>query len=97
WSSDVCSSVLRVLLPDEPSLGLAPKIIVDVAKIVRSINSTGITVVIVEQNARLALRLSSYGYVLETGRLVSEGPSEVLLNDDQIKNAYLGKAVASAI
>jgi branched-chain amino acid transport system ATP-binding protein len=87
----------RVLLLDEPSLGLAPKIIVDVAKIVRSINSTGITVVIVEQNARLALRLSSYGYVLETGRLVSEGPSEVLLNDDQIKNAYLGKAVASAI
>lgn len=85
----------RVLLLDEPSLGLAPKIIVDVAKIVRSINSTGITVVIVEQNARLALRLSSYGYVLDTGRLVSEGPSETLMNDDKIKSAYLGKAVAS--
>ncbi|WP_454695951.1 ABC transporter ATP-binding protein [Achromobacter aegrifaciens] len=85
----------RVLLLDEPSLGLAPKIIVDVAKIVRSINSTGITVVIVEQNARLALRLSNYGYVLDTGRLVSEGPSETLMNDDKIKSAYLGKAVAS--
>ncbi|MCC2595853.1 ABC transporter ATP-binding protein [Pusillimonas sp. MFBS29] len=84
----------RVLLLDEPSLGLAPKIIVDVAKIVRSINSTGITVIIVEQNARLALRLSSYGYVLETGRLVYEGASETLLNDDRIKNAYLGKSAS---
>lgn len=84
----------RVLLLDEPSLGLAPKIIVDVAKIVRSINSTGITVVIVEQNARLALRLSSYGYVLETGRLASEGPSEALLNDDRVKSAYLGKTAS---
>src|SRR5690606_18349496 len=77
----------RVLLLDEPSLGLAPKIIVEVAKIVRSINSTGITVVIVEQNARLALKLSSYGYVLETGRLVAEGTQDVLLNDDHIKSA----------
>lgn len=85
----------KVLLLDEPSLGLAPKIIVDVAKIVRSINSTGITVVIVEQNARLALRLSSYGYVLETGRLVSEGLSEALLNDDRVKSAYLGSVAAS--
>lgn len=85
----------RVLLLDEPSLGLAPKVIADVARIVRSINSTGITVVIVEQNARLALRLSNYGYVLDTGRLVTEGPRDALLNDDQIKSAYLGKAVAS--
>lgn len=85
----------RVLLLDEPSLGLAPKIIVDVAKIVRSINSTGITVVIVEQNARLALRLSSYGYVLDTGRLSSEGPSQALLNDESVKRAYLGQAVTS--
>lgn len=83
----------RVLLLDEPSLGLAPKIIVEVAKIIRSINSTGITVVIVEQNARLALKLSSYGYVLETGRLVADGPRDQLLNDDHIKNAYLGKSV----
>jgi len=83
----------RVLLLDEPSLGLAPKIIVEVAKIIRSINSTGITVVIVEQNARLALKLSSYGYVLETGRLSAEGPRDTLLNDDHIKNAYLGKSV----
>ncbi|MFW7341006.1 ABC transporter ATP-binding protein [Pollutimonas sp. H1-120] len=85
----------KVLLLDEPSLGLAPKIIIDMAKIVREINTAGITVVIVEQNARLALRLSSYGYVLDTGRLVSEGTSETLLNDDQIKNAYLGKTGAS--
>lgn len=85
----------KVLLLDEPSLGLAPKIIIDMAKIVREINSAGITVVIVEQNARLALRLSSYGYVLDTGRMVSEGTSEALLNDDKIKSAYLGKAGAS--
>ncbi len=80
-----------VLLLDEPSLGLAPKIIVEVAKIVRTINSTGITVLIVEQNARLALQLSSYGYVLETGRLVAEGKGTELLNDEHIKSAYLGK------
>lgn len=84
----------QVLLLDEPSLGLAPKVIAEVAKIIRNINETGITVVIVEQNARLALALSSYGYVLETGRLAAEGSRETLLNDDHIKQAYLGRATA---
>lgn len=84
----------RVLLLDEPSLGLAPKIIVEVAKIIRSINKTGITVLIVEQNAKLALQLSSYGYVLETGSLALEGPCKDLLHDDHIRQAYLGGTAA---
>ncbi len=84
----------RVLLLDEPSLGLAPKIIVEVAKIVRSINKTGITVLIVEQNAKLALQLSSYGYVLETGSLALEGACQDLLHDDHIRQAYLGGTAA---
>lgn len=81
----------RILLLDEPSLGLAPKIIMEVARIVRTINESGVTVIIVEQNARLALKLSSYGYVLESGRLVAEGSQEALLLDDHIKQAYLGR------
>jgi len=82
----------RVLLLDEPSLGLAPKIILEVAKIVRTINASGITVLIVEQNAKLALQLSSYGYVLETGRLSLEGHCCDLLHNDHIRQAYLGGA-----
>jgi len=81
----------RILLLDEPSLGLAPKIVAEMAEIIRNINRSGITVVIVEQNARLALRLSNYGYVLETGRLVAEGPRELLISDNRIKRAYFGK------
>lgn len=80
----------RVLLLDEPSLGLAPIMIAEVARIVRTINAEGISVVIVEQNARLALRLSDYGYLLETGRLVLEGPAERLLKDEHVQDAYLG-------
>lgn len=80
----------RVLLLDEPSLGLAPIMIAEVARIVRHINEDGISVLIVEQNARLALRLSDYGYLLETGRLVREGPASELLTDEHVQDAYLG-------
>lgn len=80
----------RVLLLDEPSLGLAPIMIAEVARIVRHINADGITVFIVEQNARLALKLSDYGYLLETGRLVREGPASKLLTDEHVQAAYLG-------
>jgi branched-chain amino acid transport system ATP-binding protein len=83
----------RLLLLDEPSLGLAPKVIAEVARIVREINASGITVVLVEQNAKLALRLSEYGYVLESGRLALHGPSESLLGDSYVKRIYLGERV----
>lgn len=81
----------RVLLFDEPSLGLAPKIIAEVAHIITEINRSGITVVLVEQNAKLALRLSEYGYVLESGRVALEGSSEFLLGNPYVKGIYLGE------
>lgn len=83
----------QVLLLDEPSLGLAPKIIAEVARIVKTINASGITVIIVEQNARLALHLAKYGYVLETGNLIVEGTQEKLKNDPHVMAAYLGNVL----
>jgi len=85
----------QVLLLDEPSLGLAPIMIAEVARIVRTINAEGISVVIVEQNARLALQLSDYGYLLETGRTVLEGPAKKLQHDEHVKTAYLGGTMAA--
>lgn len=79
-----------LLLLDEPSMGLAPIIVSDIFKIVREINKEGTTVLLVEQNARQALKVADYGYVLETGSVVAEGTSEELLKDDTIKKAYLG-------
>ena len=81
----------RLLMFDEPSLGLAPRIIAEVARIVGEINRAGITVVLVEQNARLALRLSEYGYVLESGRIALKGDSRTLLDDPYVKAIYLGE------
>lgn len=80
----------RLLMLDEPTLGLAPKLIHEVAGIVRSIAAEGIGVVLVEQNARLALKLASHGYVLETGRLSLAGPAAELLDDDHVRRIYLG-------
>ncbi|HOO88718.1 MAG TPA: ABC transporter ATP-binding protein [Synergistales bacterium] len=80
----------KVLLLDEPSLGLAPIIIKDIFKELRRINNEGVTILLVEQNARQALLLSNRGYVIQTGRLVTEGPSEELLANADIKAAYLG-------
>ncbi len=79
-----------MLLLDEPSLGLAPIIIKDIFKELRRINNDGVTILLVEQNARQALLLSHRGYVIQTGRLVNEGPSEELLANADIKAAYLG-------
>ena len=81
----------RLLMFDEPSLGLAPRIIAEVARIVGEINRAGITVVLVEQNARLGLRLSEYGYVLESGRIALKGDSRTLLDDPYVKAIYLGE------
>ena len=80
----------RLLLLDEPSLGLAPVIVSHLARIIPLINAEGITIILVEQNARLALRLSQYGYVFETGRLALEGPSAELLHDPYVTDIYLG-------
>lgn len=80
----------RLLLLDEPSLGLAPLIVSHLARIIAAINREGMTIVLVEQNARLALRLSQYGYVFETGRLALAGPSSELLNNSYVKDIYLG-------
>ena len=80
----------KILLLDEPSLGLAPIIIPGIADILADINSTGVSVVLVEQNADLALELSNHAYVLETGRITLQGDSSTLANDEYIKQAYLG-------
>ena len=81
----------QLLLLDEPSLGLAPLVVKEIFKTLSELNSQGITIVLVEQNARLALQISDHGYVLETGKIVVEGPSTNLLNDEKVKSAYLGK------
>jgi len=80
----------RLLLLDEPSLGLSPLIVSHLAGIVAAINREGMTIVLVEQNARLALRLSRYGYVFETGRLALQGLSSELLNNPYVTDIYLG-------
>jgi branched-chain amino acid transport system ATP-binding protein len=82
----------KVLLLDEPSLGLAPKIVQEVADLIREIHQDGCTVLLVEQNARLALGLASYGYVMETGKIVLDGNSEDLLEDKDMQEFYLGGA-----
>jgi branched-chain amino acid transport system ATP-binding protein len=80
----------RLLLLDEPSLGLAPVIVQAVFRIIAEIRRRGATVLLVEQNARMALKVADYGYVLETGRLSLGGKPEALLRDESIVNAYLG-------
>lgn len=81
----------KLLLLDEPSMGLAPLIVADIFKIIKEINETGTTVLLVEQNARQALKISDYGYVLEIGKIVADGKAQELLNDPRIMEAYLGK------
>ena len=81
----------KLLLLDEPSLGLAPIMVTRIFKIIKEINRQGTTVLLVEQNAKAALRLAHRAYVLETGNVVMEGPASVLENDPGIKKAYLGE------
>ncbi len=80
----------RLLLLDEPSLGLSPIMCLEIAKIIRDIHSEGRTIVLVEQNARLALALAQKGYVLETGNIVLQGDAKELRDHEKVKNAYLG-------
>ena len=80
----------KILMFDEPSLGLAPNLALNVLKTVQELNKEGYTILLVEQNVRLALKISSRGYVIENGRIVLEGSSEELLNNPHVKKAYLG-------
>lgn len=81
----------KVLMMDEPSLGLAPLIVKDIFSIIRRINADGITVLLIEQNANAALRVADYGYVLETGTIALTGTGEELLRNESVREAYLGK------
>ncbi|MGC9796106.1 ABC transporter ATP-binding protein [Fervidobacterium riparium] len=80
----------KLLLFDEPSLGLAPVIVKEVFQMIKKIHSEGVTIFLVEQNAYEALKLSDYAYVLETGRIVLEGTGKDLLEDERVRKAYLG-------
>jgi len=83
-------SAPKLLLLDEPSLGLSPIMCGQIAAIIRNIHAEGKTVVLVEQNARLALALAQHAYVIETGNIVLSGPAEELRENDEVKKAYLG-------
>jgi branched-chain amino acid transport system ATP-binding protein len=80
----------RLLLLDEPSMGLAPIVVQDIFRTLRTIHAEGLTIFLVEQNVRQALKVASHGYVIETGRIVLEGSSEQLLDDPKVVAAYLG-------
>ena len=82
----------KLIMMDEPSLGLAPLVVRDIFEIIKTINKNGITVLLNEQNANMALRIAHKGYVIETGHLIMEGEGLELLNDERVKEAYLGKA-----
>ena len=80
----------RLMLLDEPSIGLSPLMSQTIAKIISVINQEGVSILLVEQNAKLALKLAHRGYVLETGRIAFGGAAAELLQDDAVKSAYLG-------
>jgi branched-chain amino acid transport system ATP-binding protein len=80
----------RILLMDEPSLGLAPILVQEVFRVIKEINSTGTTILLVEQNATMALSVSHRGYVMETGSIVLQGAAKELLQNPQVQDAYLG-------
>jgi len=81
-----------LLMMDEPSLGLAPLLVKEVFRIIKDIYSKGMTILLIEQNATAALQVADYGYVLETGNIVLQGPGKELAANDEVKRAYLGKA-----
>lgn len=86
----------KLLMLDEPSMGLAPIVIDELFEKIVEINRTGVPILMVEQNARLALRVSDRAYILERGAITSSGPSRQLLQDPRVLEAYLGKSVARA-
>ena len=84
----------KLMMMDEPSLGLAPLVVKDIFSIIRRVNEDGITVLLIEQNANAALRVAHYGYVLETGTITLTGTGEELLRNESVREAYLGKRKA---
>ena len=80
----------KLILMDEPSLGLSPILCREIAKIIRNLHQAGRTIVLVEQNARLALALAQKGYVMETGKIALEGPASELRENDEVQHTYLG-------
>ena len=82
----------RLIMMDEPSLGLAPLVVKDIFEIIKTINKRGITVLINEQNANMALKIADLGYVIETGRITLTGTGTELLSNELVKEAYLGKS-----
>ena len=82
----------KLLMMDEPSLGLAPLVVRDIFSIIRTIRDSGVTVLLIEQNANAALKVADRGYVLETGRIALEGTGQELLSDPAVRAAYLGKS-----
>lgn len=81
----------KLILLDEPSMGLAPLIVAEIFEIIKEINQDGTTVLLVEQNAKQALKIADYGYVMETGKIIIEGNASDLLQDERIVEAYLGR------
>ena len=81
----------QLMMLDEPSLGLAPLVVQDIFKIIQTINQNGVTVLLVEQNANMALKIADLAYVLETGNITMSGTGAELLADERVKEAYLGK------
>ena len=82
----------KLLLLDEPSLGLAPNLVKMIFGLIRDINKQGVTILLIEQNANMALKVADYGYVLETGKITLHGPAQELRNNEEVRKAYLGKA-----
>ena len=81
----------KMLLLDEPSMGLSPLLVKEIFEIIKEVNKQGITILLVEQNAKMALAISDRAYVLETGTITIEGDAQQLLNDPRVKKAYLGQ------
>ncbi|MBQ7660622.1 MAG: ABC transporter ATP-binding protein [Clostridia bacterium] len=81
----------KLIMMDEPSLGLAPLVVQGIFEIIRTINEDGITVLLIEQNANMALKVADYAYVMQTGEIIMEGSGAELLENEQVKEAYLGK------
>ena len=81
----------KMILMDEPSMGLSPLLVKEIFEIIKEVNKQGITILLVEQNAKMALAISDRAYVLETGTITIEGDAQQLMNDPRVKKAYLGQ------
>lgn len=80
----------KLLILDEPSMGLSPLFVKEIFSVIKKLKEDGVTILLVEQNAKMALSIADYAYVIETGKITLEGPAQELLNNPDIKKAYLG-------